>query len=598
MPETTKTLPYIFVSRLAPSTSFYLAITQPLGLRYISGDSSSVTFGTAEPAPAPVFEIRRSDSVDSGPPQRSRSRVLFSAPSRSAVSAFYAAALRANPALSIGGGCDGDSSFLRRGQGPLTSPANSEVGGGGESEPSDSARIADPDGNIMEVVYVNPPDYPANFGGSTVRHTKSTTQEVGRILDWNLDVATSETASAALSAGGGGAATALTKRPAAADEDAYTIMRRTVTTSTVEHSDSQRRNSAGLSTGGVFGTVLGAVAVGAAVGGAITYSMMRSERERAPRQEFDAPPVFQRRTTFPEPYSDARPRYIEYERTEKYRYPEDYAFSKKYPPTSYNPPYSHAGVPRSRALEDVDDRASRRSSVYGGSRARGRSETGSTRRPLMIDDAEYRSSAGSKGPRLLMDAEHRSSAGGSKHSAHPKLLMDAERRSQAASSRHMAGLPIRQRTEPDYRSWAAGASRHEPELVEQRSSHLGASRGPPPPPPPLRAHRPPEAETYVSARSRHTDKSASTVRPLPPPAEPSRPPLAPSSSSRHSAATMMRRPSLSRAHSSASARKVPLPPSHAGSSKANWDDDLVSLAPSDSISCAGSRRSKRSSTRH
>jgi hypothetical protein len=43
------------------------------------------------------------------------------------------------------------------------------------------------------------------------------------------------------------------------------------------------------------------------------------------------------------------------------------------------------------------------------------------------------------------------------------------------------------------------------------------------------------------------------------------------------------------------AREVPLPRSGVGSSHARWegDDDVDSVAPSDSISCVGSRRSGR-----
>ncbi len=52
--------------------------------------------------------------------------------------------------------------------------------------------------------------------------------------------------------------------------------------------------------------------------------------------------------------------------------------------------------------------------------------------------------------------------------------------------------------------------------------------------------------------------------------------------------------SLSRTASYVSARQVPLPVSGVGSSHADWDDDADSVAPSDSISCVGSRRSGRS----
>jgi hypothetical protein len=48
-----------------------------------------------------------------------------------------------------------------------------------------------------------------------------------------------------------------------------------------------------------------------------------------------------------------------------------------------------------------------------------------------------------------------------------------------------------------------------------------------------------------------------------------------------------------RARSQVSARHVPLPMSGIGSSHAEWDDDLISLAPSDSISCVGSKSSRK-----
>jgi len=43
-----------------------------------------------------------------------------------------------------------------------------------------------------------------------------------------------------------------------------------------------------------------------------------------------------------------------------------------------------------------------------------------------------------------------------------------------------------------------------------------------------------------------------------------------------------------------SARDVNLPMSGVGSSHADWDDDMVSVAPSDSISCVGMKPSRRS----
>jgi len=53
--------------------------------------------------------------------------------------------------------------------------------------------------------------------------------------------------------------------------------------------------------------------------------------------------------------------------------------------------------------------------------------------------------------------------------------------------------------------------------------------------------------------------------------------------------TPSRAPSGTRSH--ISARNVPLPPSAvAGSSNAGWEEDVDSIAPSDSISCVGGGR--------
>ncbi len=104
-------------------------------------------------------------------------------------------------------------------------------------------------------------------------------------------------------------------------------------------------------------------------------------------------------------------------------------------------------------------------------------------------------------------------------------------------------------------------------------------------------------ESYVSARSR---RSSSTVRP--PPAPVSTHTVTRSKTASRAATSAMpvgsnhtsRAPrSLVRADSYISARNVPLPQSGVGSSRADWDDDADSVAPSDSISCVGSRSSRR-----
>ncbi|KAI0836129.1 hypothetical protein F5Y06DRAFT_110167 [Hypoxylon sp. FL0890] len=511
-------LPFIQVKDLAPSASFYAAIAQPLGLRYISASPSSIVFGdSTSPIPEPVFEVKQNAYFQPLKP----CRLILSANSPSVVSAFHTAALRANPDLEH---ASANVNYLH-----LHS----------YSDPSSEscARIRDCDGNIMEVVHGSIPDYAASHAGSAVRRHQSSSQQVSRVLDWNLDVGTTSVPSRSVAGSTAGSR--------ATDGEPYTFLRKSVTSSTSTVESSPHENQNGLSATTMVGSLLG-VAVGAAVGGALTYNMLKGDRERV---AYEAAPPFTRRQTYPDNYSDNRPRY--------------------YPPTSYGGGYSQAGGPKSRAVEEIDDHASRHSSHYTtGSRARGRSEAGSTRRPLMIADHEYRSNAGSKhsdSPRMLTEAEHRSSSG-SKHSSDSR---------SHTGSRH-----------------SAAPTRHSPE--SDRRSYVSSRHASP-------RHRDVEAESYVSARS---EKSAGTVRPVRPSAasvETAPPSRAPSRApSRYSAATA--RPAgpsrVQSHHSYISARDVPLPGSYVGSSQVSqvgWDDDASSVAPSDSISNIGNRfrRSQR-----
>ncbi|XXH01828.1 26S proteasome non-ATPase regulatory subunit [Hypoxylon texense] len=446
-------LPFVQVRDLPSSASFYSAITQPLKLRYISANSSSIVFGdtTYSASPDPVFEVRKASAGHRLTP----SRLVLSAHSPSVVSAFRAAALRADPDVIISR--DGESRIV----------------------------ISDFDGNKIEVACSSRSGYPTSYGGST-----------------------------AVASDAGGVLTTT--------RDAYTSIRRSLTTSAVEAPPQPRESPRGLgSTGPGIGAVLGAAAVGVAVGGALTYTMMRNDRQRAPRQEYDAPrSAFYRRASAPDSQPNLRPR------VETIYDPDEYATvsPRKYPPISYGGRYSQIDGPdRSRALEDIDDRASRRS---GHTRSRRSSDAGSaTRRPLMIADAEYRSNTPSK------------------HGAAPKLLLDHEYRSQAGSK------------------YTTTPSRHGNEDRHHRhSSSRASSRDRTPRPVPI------DEATYVSARSK---RSASTVRPAP----------APERHHHH------HHHGRSRASSYASARD------HDGKSRDSWEnwesDDLESLAPSDSISCAG-----------
>ncbi|KAI0891477.1 hypothetical protein F4806DRAFT_482665 [Annulohypoxylon nitens] len=444
-------LPFVQVRDLPSAASFYSAITQPLKLRYISANSSSIVYGdTTTGVPKPVLEVRRAGSGSLRP-----ARVVLSAQSPQILAAFRSAAIRADPDL------------------PIETDGRSRV------------ELTDYDGNRIEVVCSGGEEYPRSYGRS----------------------ATSSVAS---------------REPRAPG------IRRSATISAME-TPSRETPRSGM--GASLSTLLGAAAAGVAIGGAVTYAMMRNDRQPVAYQEYEAQGYAQnpypRRSSVQDPPSYQQPRYIED------------SPSKKYPPVSYGR-YAQLEAPpaRSRAPDDLNDG---RSSHYGG-RGRRSSEAGSMRRPLMIADGEY-STTGSRnglGQRLLMDHEYRSQADGD------------DRRSYAPSK-----APSKYTASP-----SKAPSKHRAE-----STYRGRDSSK------VRAPRPVEAETYVSAR---TARSASTVRP---PAQ----------------APTYERVGRSRANSYVSARE----------SRASWEDwdddeedDNVSLAPSDSISCIDDEeRSRRNHRR-
>ncbi len=375
-------LPYLEVTHLPSSSSFYAAVTHPLGLRYLpTGDRDasglrSIAFGSA----SPLFELRQ--AVQRPP---ARSRIVFSAASPDAVADFHAAAVRACPRSAAELSLAGD----------LRNP---------DPSAESRARIADLDGNTMEVVYVPPPVYPSRYGGSTVRRTQSTDTEASRILEWNYDVASSGPSYA-------GPHSAMARRLGRGADEPYTTLRRSVTASSqFDLAPSPREHSKGLSAAGVAG-IFGVAAVGVAAGAALTYTMVKGDRGRAPPRDFDAP-AFPRRSTFPEPpYPGHRGRFVDVERTvEKVQYPgaEYPVLADRRSPPAYLACYKQAGVPRSREVEDVydDDARSRHSSRYkpAGPTIRTRSEAP---QPL------------SRKPLLLPEADRGSAYSGSRHGASP-----------------------------------------------------------------------------------------------------------------------------------------------------------------------------------
>ncbi|AEO67766.1 ce25f253-51b4-478f-899b-f205eb95544d [Thermothielavioides terrestris] len=566
-------LPFLEVEHLPSSSSFYSAIIQPLGLRYLSTEDRhfpSITYGDPSRS-APVFQIRQVVSSRDRPLRTSR--IVLSAPSPAAADDAYEFALRANPDVSRDAHPRHFSDGFAAASG---ASARRTATSGGETR----VLITDFDGNLMEIVYQPPADYPSNYRGSTVRYTRSTTDEASRILDWNYDVAFSSRPSPAGPGSASGASPrTVSRRPYSRysedGDEPKPGLRRSVTagSSVYEPATSARENSNGLSAGAVVGTLLG-VAAGAALGGAFTYNVFKSEKSRAPREEADMS-SFARRSTFPskyDGYSGRKTRYVDVEReVEKVWYQSDYPAPSDYrrPPPEYIARYSIVDAPRSRDADDRYDDARGRQpfSRSRASSARPRSESASYREPYGGGEAEHRSYASSRSSR------------------HPPIVQ----RSYTYDS-------------PDRDTYVSARSRRSSSTV----------RAPPPPP----AADPFAPLPHVSSHSRSasrvitTTTTTTTIKGGGSPRVYSREgsyisarnvPLPESRAPTYISARDVPLPP-SRPSTYVSARHVPLPDSRVGSSHARWDDavgddvddDADSIAPSDSISCVGSRRSGRS----
>lgn len=577
-------LPFIEVSQLPCSSSFYSAVTQPLGLQYLyavdpavsPSGSQSITYGLATSPPVPIFELRHVRPTANRPLKLSR--LVLSAGSPGVVRRFQALV----QGLHFADGrvvLTGSQSLLRQSSEPEPSLFGSNAGTeAAESQtPTDDWRLSikaagkDQDGNVMEVVYVPPSGYPESLAGSTVRKTDSSTGEISRIMTWNYDVAAADPILQAPLRHLAPVSSALAppRRPGRFpdDDDMAPVIRRTITTSTTTYEPAEplaspRQGSNGLTTGALVGTLLGVAAASAAIGAGVAYGAMKNERGRP---DFE-PPMFQRRSTYPEPYPGSRPPYPEYGPSERDRL----SLAERRTPPTLLTRYPHSQGPRDDG-GTYDDSRSRLSSRFQPPGSR--SEAPSGRKPLLLTESEHRSYIG-------VGSKHGSSARTSEMMEGDMAVMTPGSRS-VACSKH-----------------TAPRSKHSAAPSLRRSSTYDEA-----------ADRDRDRDSYVSTRSHRT---ASTVRPLQATVQteltaPSLASLAsrPKVASRVSGATAPRRTDSyvsarempragSRAATHVSARQVALPGSGVGGSRAGYeeeDDDLCSIAPSDSISCVGSRKS-------
>ncbi|POR36873.1 Uncharacterized protein TPAR_02904 [Tolypocladium paradoxum] len=570
-------VPFVEVSHLPSSASFFSAILQPLGLGYINAarddPPSSITFGTSG---HPILQIRQAS-----PPRLSS--LVFTAPSRSAVVRFHDCGLRSNPRL------------LPESQGQgQRGPTRKD---GGEDDVVRAA-LLDLDGNSMEVVYPDPrrPQDAVQYSDAPVRRTQSTTDEVGRILEWNYDVASAapraaaSTTSARLSSAAAPSPSPRRAVPRSRHADNST---QPPMSASPPQSASSNSNSGGINASTVVGALLGVAA-----GAALTYGIVSRDKGRALRHDVDVqvPRTLPRRATFPERPApedsrsgyqqdhhdkktavlDSVPRRIAFSYPDKdglYTYDHDYGYdySRRHDHDDWLPQRcltqgthqsiagqspatksaAQSSATRSRAVDDGYDTRSRRSSRAAS--VRSRSEVPLQRAPLSVAGLDERSHA--RAP--------------SRHSIAPK------------SSYSSGSRTVRPAYEPEPSTYVSART-------HRASTALGPSR-------PLPEHEPPY-RTQVSGSSRiPASRAQGSNAPSCVSARQIRLPATQAPS--HVSARQIALPAT-QAPSYVSARDMALPASGVGSSHANWDDDLDSVVPGDSISCVGSRAgsSRRSRT--
>ncbi|KAI5466527.1 hypothetical protein BGZ63DRAFT_421007 [Mariannaea sp. PMI_226] len=679
-------LPYLEVSHLASSTSFYSSILQPLGLCYLGTDrdhSSSVgtvTYGFpahGRVEASPILQIREA-SQPFEPPKSSF--IVFAASSPPAVGDFHDCALAANPWLRV----PPDDGFVA---------ADPRLRLGVEGGPTPGrATVRDLDSNTIQVVAAPP----------------NAQKDVGQVLNWNFDINSrskhvitrsqshplpSPTSSSASSHAHSQIAFHSQPRSQASNRSAHPGFGSTAPLAMPQRAPSQfaeepepfsepsvspRQSSSnnGLSTTTVVGALLG-VAAGAAAGAALTYTFANNERDRRPRHEVD-PPSLPRRSTFPQKapsshhqkprhedhgpvYTGYPPKALPYRSAGAYEqhtlppplsYPEEMPFQQttypdNYPPRALTYPeeftpkklsYPDDYIPRKMPYDDEDEDSDE---------APPRRRSGPSLHLLSEDNLHNssRSTAAKSTTRSIAKSTAKSTSGRT-------TTAKSTTRSTARSTTKSVARSIAKSRGPDEieeirsrhssrHSRASGRSRSEApaprvetaETVIEHRSHVGsrhsvAARSTHSPPQPQRRHHDPERDSYYSARSRRS----STARHPPPPEveteimeapEVPEVPEVPTYDDYEDYHHVPRGPELmirrrdgskvsarrlsngieppihmshvGRAPSHVSARHVALPMSGVGSSQADWDDDdIISLAPSDSISCVGSKTSRRS----
>lgn len=275
-------IPTIEVSHLPSSSSFYAAVTQPLGIHFLCASPSSphsLHFGIPAQPSEILFTLTESHSPRP-------STITLTASNSTQVANFHALALESNTHHS--------TNLIQH------------------SSDAAVAKTTDLDGNMLEVRYArSPPRRGSVHAAPTTITTASTAKEARRVLDWQRDVARSISSQSPTPSRDQSPQRAMVLAPAQeptpsqmapsqvappAELDSRPALLRSATAPMMSamynevSSALPERIGEGLSAQAIIGTILGAAA-----GAAVAYAMVRSEEPEPPRPQlvtyFSAPPA-------------------------------------------------------------------------------------------------------------------------------------------------------------------------------------------------------------------------------------------------------------------------------------------------------------------
>lgn len=272
-------IPTIEVSHLASSSSFYAAVTQPLGIHFLCASPSSphsLHFGIPAQPSEILFTLTESHSPRP-------STITLTASNSTQVANFHALALESNTHHS--------TNLIQH------------------SSDAAVAKTTDLDGNMLEVRYArSPPRRGSVQAAPTTITTASTAKEARRVLDWQRDVARSISSQSPTPSRDQSPQRAMVLAPPQQEQapsqvappptepDSRPALLRSATAPMMSAMYNEvsaalpERIGEGLSAQAIIGTILGAAA-----GAAVAYAMVRSEEPEPTRPQLvtyhSAPPA-------------------------------------------------------------------------------------------------------------------------------------------------------------------------------------------------------------------------------------------------------------------------------------------------------------------